>query len=111
MIGRLIEHEQIVTTLRWFRAFFNRGGTRIERFFSTEAYERSGPVVEIGTDASPWGMGGWLSIDGIITKFFACKLSVDDARIFDEKLDGSCTGQQLWECLAILVAVDLWAKD
>ena len=67
--------------------------------------------MEIGTDASPWGMGGWLSIDGTIKNFFACKLSVDDARIFDEKLDGSCTGQQLWECLASLVAIDMWAKE
>ena len=24
-------------------------------------------------------------------------------------LDGSCTVQQLWECLAILVAIDIWA--
>ena len=103
--------KQIVVELRWFQAFFSEGGSRIERFFSLEAYNRTGPVVEIGTDASPWGMGGWLAIDGIITKFFACKLTEDDARIFDEKLDGSCKGQQLWECLAILVAIDMWSKD
>ena len=24
---------------------------------------------------------------------------------------GSCTGQQLWECLAILVAIDIWANE
>ena len=103
--------KQIIVTLRWFHAFLTAGGKRIERFFSTDAYNRTGPIVEIGTDASPWGMGGWLSIDGIVKKFFACQLSVDDARIYDEKLDGSCTGQQLWECLAILVAIDMWAKE
>ena len=43
--------------------------------------------------------------------FVACRLTDDDAHIFDEKLDGSCTGQQLWECLAILVAVDMWSKE
>ena len=95
----------------WFQAFFTKGGSRIERFFSTESYNRTGPVVEIGTDASPWGMGGWLSINGCITKFFACKLSDDDSRIFKEDLNGSCTGQQLWECLAILVAIDIWACE
>lgn len=88
--------KQVIVTLRWFQAFFTDGGSRIERFFTAEAYSRTGPIVEIGTDASPWAMGGWLSIDGVIKKFFACRLSEDDARIFDEKLDGSCTGQQLW---------------
>ena len=86
--------KQVIVTLRWFQAFFTDGGNRIERFFSLEAYNRTGPVVEIGTDASPWGMGGWLSIDGSITKFFACRLTEDDARIYNEKLDGSCKGDR-----------------
>jgi len=103
--------KQIAVTLHWFQAFFTSGGNKIERFFSSEAYGRTGPIIEIGTDASPWGMGGWLSIDGTIKHFFACRLTEDDARIFDEKLDGSCVGQQLWECLAILVAVDIWSKE
>ena len=38
-------------------------------------------------------------------------LSEDDGRIFNEKLDGSGTGQQLWERLAILVAIDIWASE
>ena len=50
-----------------------------------------------------------MAIDGKITNCFAYKLSEDDARIFNETLDGSCTGQQLWECLAILVAIGIWA--
>jgi len=51
--------KQIIVTLKWFQAFFATGGSRIERFFSTESYNRSGPVVEIGTDAShgEWGNG------------------------------------------------------
>ena len=77
----------------------------MESFCSTESYNRTGRVVEIGTDASPWEMGGWLSINGTITKLFAGKLADDDGRIFNEKLNGSCTGQQLWECLAIFVAI------
>ena len=101
----------IIVALVWFQAFFTTGGSRLERFFRTDAYNRTGSVVEIGTDASPWGMGGWLAIDGKITKCFACKLSEDDAHIFNDKLDGSCTGQQLWECLAILVAIDIWACE
>ena len=45
--------KQVIVELRWFQAFFTDGGNRIERFFSTEAYSRTGPIVEIGTDASP----------------------------------------------------------
>ena len=51
-----------------------------------------------------------MAIDGKITNFFSCNLSDDDVRIFDEPLDGSPKGQQLWESLAILVAIDIWAS-
>ena len=54
--------KQIASSLQWFAAFFEGKGTKLERFFRVDAYSRSGTVVEIGTDASPWGMGGWLTI-------------------------------------------------
>ena len=57
---------QIVVTLKLFKAFFVRDSElSIERFFRLGAYLRVGRVVEVGTDASPWGMGGWLCIDGV----------------------------------------------
>ena len=34
-----------------------------------------GTVVEIGTDASPWGMGGWRTIDGRLTHFFSSPIT------------------------------------
>ena len=66
--------KQILVTLKWFQAFFGKGGSRIERFLRIDAYLRTRPIVEFGTDASPWGMGGWLAIDGKITHFFAFQL-------------------------------------
>lgn len=56
----------VTTEMHWFYTFFNNKGAKVERYFSLDAFNRVGTVVEIGTDASPWGMGGWLSIDGAI---------------------------------------------
>lgn len=100
---------QIISTLRWFKAFFGPGGTKVERFFRLDAYSRTGTIVEMGTDASPWGIGGWLSVNGKTTHFFSCRLTTYDAVIFDMTL-GTADGWQLWECLAVLVAVDIWTS-
>ena len=98
---------QIKPTLKWFDRFFNKKGERLQRFYSLEAYLRAGITVEIGTDASPWGLGGWLSVGGKVTSYFASKLTADDERRYGHAI-ANADGQQIWECLAILVAVDLW---
>ena len=54
-------------------------------------------------------MGGWVSIDGAITHFFATELSSHDTSKFRIPT-GDAAGQQLWEALAILVAIDLWSE-
>ena len=97
---------QIEQEVTWFRAFFEGKGTSVERFFSLDAYNRAGTVVEIGTDASPWGMGGWLSVDGRIKEYFASPITSEDVSMYG--LDtGTPAGQQVWECLAVLVALDI----
>ena len=57
-----------VTGLDTFRA---GNGARIERFISVNARRRPGTVVEIGIDASPWSLGGWLKIYDVYTQYFA----------------------------------------
>ncbi len=102
--------KQIAPTLLWIDTFFKGSIGGIERYFSVQAYLRQGPVVEIGTDASPWGMGGWLSINDTITHYFACPVTPDDASIFGHEI-GSSTGQQVWECLAVLIGVAIWSDQ
>ena len=63
--------------------------------------------IEIGTDASPWGLGGWVSVNGTITKHFHSEVSEHVIRFFG-LARGSCEGQQILECPAILVAVRAW---
>jgi len=100
---------QFAPSLLWFRAFFRNQGSHLERVFTTSAYLRQGTEVEIGTDAPPWGMGGWLSIDGAITHYFADMVTQADADKYGFKI-GDSNGQQIWECLAILVAIDAWSR-
>ena len=67
----------------------------LTRHFTLAEFGGSGPIWEIGTDASPWGMGG-------------CPITEEDLQIFG-LTRGSCEGQQTLEGLAILVAMRLWS--
>jgi hypothetical protein len=94
--------------LDWFELFFTGRSLSIERVFTIEAFLRQGTKVEIGTDASPWGMGGWLTIGGQYVHYFAVPITAEDAKLYAVDI-GSAAGQQVWECLAVLVAIDMWA--
>ena len=100
--------KQIRHATSWLRAFFAHDLPGISRQFSLQEFRGAGPVMEIGTDASPWGLGGWLSMNGTITHYFACPVSNEDLHIFDIER-GSCTAQQTLEGLAMLVAMRLWS--
>jgi hypothetical protein len=101
--------KQIGTELDWFLIFFRGRSLKIERVFTVEAFMRLGVEVEIGTDASPWGMGGWLTIGGRLKNYFAIPITADDVRLYGVDI-GTAEGQQVWECLAVLVAIDLWTS-
>ena len=69
-----------------------------------------GRQVEIITDASPWGLGGYLVVDRKIESYFSSELTTEDLTLFDHER-GDCRGQQTWEGLAMLVALRLWANE
>ena len=75
--------------------------------FTLQAYLRLGEAVEIYTDASVHGLGGWLVVGGIAVGFFAVRITKFDLRFFGFRR-GDNAGQQTWETLAILVALRLW---
>ena len=100
--------KQIQIELDWFHSFFAGNGPTVERFFSIDAFNRVGAVVEIGTDASPCGLGRWLAIDGVTLEYFASQLTQADSEKFGIPLADAC-GQQVWEALAMLTAIDLWS--
>ena len=86
--------KQISNSLQWLHAFFTPRALPIERYFRLDAYLRQGTVIEIGTDASPFGMGGWLTIDGILTNYFATDITEADEKMYGCPR-GDSDGQQL----------------
>ena len=99
--------KQIHHALTWFTVLFKPGSSALGRNFRLPDFLGWGVQVEIGTDASPWGLGGWLARDGVITHYYHSAISHHDIDLFQLKA-GSCEGQQVLEALAILVAVRLW---
>ena len=62
----MIEH-----SLTWLAAFFLESGTGpLQRIFRVDAHFNRGRRVRITTDASPYGIGGWISIDGVLIAYF-----------------------------------------
>ena len=102
--------KQVHHSLSWMRVFFANQLTGLERTFSLQEYLQTGDIHEIGTDASPYGLGGWLAINGNIVQHFACAVTSDDKQILSLVGD-SCRDQQILESLAILVALRLWSNE
>ena len=65
--------------------------------------------VAIVTDASVYGIGGWVAYAGVPIAWFADSIREHDARILGYKT-GDNSGQQTFEGSALLVAVRLWSS-
>jgi hypothetical protein len=100
--------KQIKHALVWLPAFLNEEAGCTRRIYSIEEYYCATSWVQITWDASPWGMGAFLTVDGRVTEHFAIPISEQDEAILQAKA-GGCEGQQLWECLSGLIAMRLWA--
>jgi hypothetical protein len=100
---------QISTALHWLRAFLRRQKGSVKRVWTLAAYLGSASQVVITADASPFGTGAWLSINGRIVSWFSLPIFKVDAEVLriTESL-GSCECQQTVECLALLQALRLW---
>ena len=99
---------QIRHTLIWLAAFFHLDdGNILTRTFSAQAMFNKCGSIEILLDASPWGLGAALIIDGQAREFIASELSTHDEEILKIEI-GSCKCQQTVEALVILVAFKAW---
>ena len=58
-------------------------------------------------DASPWGFGGILVVNGVIREFFAAEVSDDDVEILGV-VRGSADSQQTCEALSMLLYLKIW---
>ena len=65
--------------------------------------------IEMYLDASPFGLGGVLCINGCPVTYFTSPLDEHDERIHSQTI-GDSAGQQAWECLAVLVSLRAWSS-
>eukprot|EP00435_Cladocopium_sp_Y103_P050142 s2443_g15.t1 len=99
--------KQIAHSVHWLRVFLSGEKAGIIRCYTLEAFNNKGPEIIITWDASPYGMGGTLQVQGTYVEFFASKITEDDEIHLGTKL-GSNEGQQTWEALCGLVCLRLW---
>ena len=101
--------KQIMTVLVWINALLSNGVGKLVRRFDLAPYIGSGRQVTMDLDASPWGVGGYLTEDGCIVSWFASALSVSERAALGISL-GDCAAQQTVEALAALVALRAWSS-
>ena len=98
---------QVRHTLPWLQAFLRGESGSICRVYNVQQYYNASGRVQITWDASPFGMGAFLTIDGRVREHFAIPIAEDDERVLEAK-SGTRDAQQLWESLAGLIAMRLW---
>ena len=104
----LIWTKQIWPVLCWMNALLATSSGKIVRKYDLAPYLRQGRQVTMDLDASPWGIGGYLTEDGVIVSWFASALSVAERAALGIFL-GDCAAQQTVEALAALVALRSWS--
>jgi hypothetical protein len=100
---------QIMLCLVWLEAFMLGNAGAIVREWSLASYIGACTCVDLVLDASPYGLGGFITINSKPVEFFAQELSSFDFKFFGAGR-GESEGQQTWEALAILVAVRMWKR-
>ena len=100
---------QLAVALRWIQRFLHDEPHAMRRFFSVQAYKGNHARVMIVVDASPWAIGAFLVIGGVIREYFHQLVTPEDAKILKCEL-GSHTAQQSLESFGVLVAMRVWTN-
>ena len=102
---------QVRHTLLWLHAFLaEKNGSLARKYFAVGKTNITSVWVTV--DASPWVLGGFSTINGMIDAYFSCPLDAYDEHAFQRQV-GDAAGQQTWECLATLtlIALRLWGQS
>ena len=67
--------------LRWIRAFLRGTAGTLIRTYRLSDYLDEGPKVQTICDASPWGIGAILAIDGVLVAAIFDEISKHDEHI------------------------------
>ena len=94
-------------TLGWLANFIDMENGPVVRTFRVDAYFNRGAKYGISMDASIYGMGAVLIVNGVPEEYFAIAITSSDERILKMK-KGDEDGQQIWESLVLLIAIRHW---
>ena len=102
--------KQLRTPLLWIQAFLAEQIGDLVRHYSVDSFLRRGQRITITTDASPYGIGAVLELDGVISSFFADRITPLDRDILGLGAEPSSSDQQALEALAVLVSLREWSR-
>ena len=93
--------EQVAPAVSWILSFCREEQGTISRRYDSDRHAGRGDAIDIICDASPFGFGAVLVVNGCPTEYLADGITADDSDIF-QFTPGDCKGQQAWEALCIL---------
>ena len=102
-----IRVKQILHSLCWLQLFPTETCGTISRTYLWSRYYENHRSIVITTDASPFGIGGWIAIDGVVLEYYSDDICECDCLVL-QRQRGSHEGQQAFESLALLVAFRQW---
>ena len=100
--------KQALQPLTWLQAFLNAQSGSLVRRLSLDSFLRKGDSVCVTTDASPYGLGAVLEINGAISQWFSCTINTTDIQVLSLNNPPTSADQQSLEALAALVALRHW---
>ena len=102
--------KQFRLTLLWLQEFLEGRSGAIVRVFDVETFFNHGDRLQITADASIYGLGAWLTVNGVITSWFAVAVEPLDMQVLQRQFHHH-ESQQACEALCLLVALRLWSTE
>ena len=99
--------KMISPALLWISAFLRGRAGALEMEYRVTPFLNRGDSLRIVGDASVWGLGAYLMINGVIVEWYADRISEHD-RSFLGVDEGDPRSQQVVEALNLLVALRVW---
>ena len=103
----LVFVKQIYNAVSWISALVTHGSGTVQ-LCKLYRWRPHSPAVLVQTDASPYGLGGTLTIGGSFVAYFADKISDIDCQRFGSTV-GDPAFQSEYELLAVLVAIRVFS--
>jgi len=97
--------KQVKVPLAWIVAFLRGRSGNLTRRLTLDSYLRRGPSVILTTDASPYGLGAVLVIEGSTVAHFSDSICKMDRAVLGLQETAPCKDQQVLEALAVLVSL------